>query len=54
MFVWITCLNDIVSVPVFVEHRFFLDQNLAVVPQDFGIIITVITLKQVLELLPHE
>ena len=45
---------DIVSVPVFVEHRFFLDQNLTVVPQDFGIIITVITLRQVLELLPHE
>ena len=54
MFVQITCLNDIVSVPVFVEHRFFLDQNLAVVPQDFGIIIKVSTLRQVLDLLPHD
>ena len=54
MFVQITCLNNIGSVPVFVEHMFFLDQNLTVVPQDFGIIIKVITLRQVLDLLPHE
>ena len=27
----ITCKNDTVSVPVFVEHRFFLHRNLTVV-----------------------
>ena len=35
----ITYVNDIASVPVFEEHRFFVDQNLTVVSQDPGIII---------------
>ena len=34
----LTYVNDVVCVPILVEHRFLVDQNLTIIPQDFGTI----------------
>ena len=49
----ITYVNNVACVPILVDHKFLVNQNLTIiVPHDFGTIVMAIALRHVLEFLP--